>query len=122
MITLGRTLYLTRFPLDLLTRPRPDHCVLRHLSYLLVDLAEPLQVDYVSILQLLFQVSPHHVLLIFELVQGPCLILIYQLDGPLDALSRALHVLVNAKGCSCLTLAHLLHQHLSLEQLLVRFV
>lgn len=65
---------------------------------------------------------PHHVLLIFELIQSACLILVDQLDGPLDALSRALHVFIDAKRSGSLTLTHFLHQHLSLKQLFMRFV
>jgi hypothetical protein len=67
-------------------------------------------------------VRPHHVLLVLELIQRPCLILINQLDRPLDPLSRALHVLVDAEGSGRLSLAHLLHEHLRLKQLLVGFV
>jgi hypothetical protein len=122
MVSLSCSLHFKCPFLNLFSSPRPYNCIFRHFGNLLIDLSESFNINQVTILHLLLQVCPHHVLFIFELIQSACLILVDQLNGPLDALSRALHVLMDAERSGSLTLPHFLHQHLSFKQLFMRFV
>jgi hypothetical protein len=68
MIRLSCSLYFEGLFLNFFSCPRSYNRILRHFGNLLVDLSESLKVNYVTILKLLLQVSPHHVLFIFELI------------------------------------------------------
>ena len=66
--------------------------------------------------------NSHNFLFIFEFIQRAGLIFVDELYGTLDALSRALHFFIDAQSSGTLTLAHFLHQHLSVKQLFMSFI
>ena len=122
MVSLCHWRHFKCFIFYLLRNPSSNNFIFRHLGYLFIYILKFLEVNNVTVLKLLFQVSSHHVLLIFEFIQGSLMVFIDKLDGTLYTLSRSLHVFINAERCGSLTLAHLFHQHLSLKKLFVGLV
>ena len=122
MLGLSPCYHLLSPLLNLFTDPNPYYGILSHLGNLLPNIVEQHLVNAVPVVQLLLHVRTHHLLLVLELVQTARLVLIDQLNGAVDALRRSLHLLIDSHIRSRIALAHLLHDHLGLEKLLVRLI